>query len=197
MENAKAVITANRLMDWLRPACDRIEIAGSTRREKPEVGDIEIVAIPKAGAPRPVFGQRKIFPRMLEQVLDNMQNQRGLIEPIKGGEKYKQFWLLEGRVHLIKIDLFLVEEPRQWGLIYLIRTGPADFSKWMVTPRSKGGALLEGYFVRDGYMWKHGDGKTWPPSPIIDVPEEADYFRLCELEWVEPRERQAQWMKNR
>ena len=38
---------AESLVEKLRPACERIEIAGSLRREKAMVGDIEIVAVPR------------------------------------------------------------------------------------------------------------------------------------------------------
>jgi DNA polymerase/3'-5' exonuclease PolX len=38
---------ADKLIADLSPHCDRIEVAGSVRRQKPECGDIELVAIPK------------------------------------------------------------------------------------------------------------------------------------------------------
>ena len=43
---AEVLPTATSLCEELADACDRLEIAGSIRREKKEVGDIEIVAIP-------------------------------------------------------------------------------------------------------------------------------------------------------
>jgi DNA polymerase/3'-5' exonuclease PolX len=46
---------AGRIVEALRPYCERIEIAGSLRREKPMVGDIEIVAIPRR--PVDLFGE--------------------------------------------------------------------------------------------------------------------------------------------
>ncbi len=48
MRFEKAYSIAERVMKLLKPFCDRIEIAGSLRREKEEVKDIEIVAIPKS-----------------------------------------------------------------------------------------------------------------------------------------------------
>jgi len=45
LERAKAI--AERIKTLLEPACERIEIAGSIRRQKPEVGDIELLCIPK------------------------------------------------------------------------------------------------------------------------------------------------------
>ena len=47
MQLEKAEKIARKYVDLLAPFCERIEIAGSTRRKKPEVGDIEIVCIPK------------------------------------------------------------------------------------------------------------------------------------------------------
>lgn len=45
LELAKTI--ANRLRERMSPFCERIEIAGSVRRQKDKVNDIEIVAIPK------------------------------------------------------------------------------------------------------------------------------------------------------
>lgn len=42
-----ALTYANRIVDHLRPCCTRIGITGSIRRQKPMVGDIEIVFEPR------------------------------------------------------------------------------------------------------------------------------------------------------
>ncbi len=47
MELYKTLQIAEKVKAQLAPHCERIEIAGSIRRKKPDVGDIEIVAIPK------------------------------------------------------------------------------------------------------------------------------------------------------
>jgi len=47
MKLSEATDYANYLKQELEPYCDRIEVAGSIRRQNPEVGDIEIVCIPK------------------------------------------------------------------------------------------------------------------------------------------------------
>ena len=47
MEYSKAILIAEKVKAELAPHCERIEIAGSLRRKKEFVGDIEIVAIPK------------------------------------------------------------------------------------------------------------------------------------------------------
>lgn len=47
MNLAAAQHIADRAYGALAPHCFRISIAGSIRRKAPEVGDIEVVAIPK------------------------------------------------------------------------------------------------------------------------------------------------------
>lgn len=44
LEDARAI--ANEVKEALLPCCERIEIAGSVRRQKPEVNDIDVVAQP-------------------------------------------------------------------------------------------------------------------------------------------------------
>lgn len=44
---SRAKVLAEEVRQVLAPYCEQIEIAGSIRREKAEVGDIEIICIPK------------------------------------------------------------------------------------------------------------------------------------------------------
>src|SRR3989344_1789872 len=53
---AEAYAIATAIVEQLRPHCIRIEIAGSLRRKKSEVKDIDIVAIPKPYYPGGLFG---------------------------------------------------------------------------------------------------------------------------------------------
>jgi len=43
----EAMLVAMELISLLTPACERIEIAGSLRRDKKRVGDIELLFIPR------------------------------------------------------------------------------------------------------------------------------------------------------
>ena len=47
MKLLAAIKIANRFINLLAHSCEKIQIAGSIRREKNDVGDIEIVAVPK------------------------------------------------------------------------------------------------------------------------------------------------------
>jgi len=51
------------------------------------------------------------------------------------------------------VDLFQVIEPRQWGVIYAIRTGPGDFHRLLVTSQWFGGACPKDRKVAGGRVW--------------------------------------------
>jgi len=180
MELEKAKGIADYVVELFSPFCERVQTAGSVRRGKAEVKDIEIVAIPQPCTD--LFGA----PASGETELDGMVRfmvERGELSLSKNGPRYKQATLKAG----INLDLFLVLPPAQWGVILAIRTGPADFSHWLVTPRCKGGALPSNYQVRDGGVYLDGG--------LIEMPDEADWFNLLGLEWMEPGKRRANWRK--
>lgn len=161
-----AHVLAQGLGNQLRSYCRRIEIAGSIRRGKNEVGDIEIVAVPYFGDD--LFGNSTGDSKL------NSVDWPTFGKVIKNGNKYKQIELHEG----ITLDLFIVTPPAQFGVVFLIRTGPAEFSRKLVTPRNQGGLMPSNYKVKDGAVWSH--------NHIIETPEESDVFDLFGLPYVEP-----------
>ena len=170
---ADAEAIAVRVLEHLAPLCERIEIAGSIRRRKPEVGDIELVAIPRTLAD--MFGDP-----LPEHALDTFEYSAiGRLE--MGGHKYKKVGLTEGS----QLDLFIVTPPAQWGVQFLIRTGPAEYSHAFVTPKWQGGLLPSHLQVKDGAIQNRSTGE------IIETPEEADVYNLLGLPFVEPEKRTA------
>ena len=174
---AQAHRIATQLVDRLRPACERIEIAGSLRRKQPEVGDIEIVAIPKY--------QTDLFGEQGEKLQVDLLLLGWPIRMHKNGSRYKQFDFCGSEGTPYTVDLFLVT-PEAWGVQLLIRTGPASFSKKMVTQRMRGGWKPDYLFVRDGRVW----GRSSNDLPL-NTPEEQDVFDLWQMDYIEPEERKA------
>ncbi len=166
VQRALALTYAEGILKLLDPVCERMEIAGSLRRGKPEVGDIEIVCIPKAT--EDLFGNQSVNASGIEAVLHNHKL-------IKNGEHFKQIDL--GK---LKCDLFITTK-ECWGVIFMIRTGSADFSHKMVTPARYGGLMPSCFNVKDGRLW-NGD------VPLL-TPEETDVFRIYEMEFIPPEER--------
>lgn len=160
---SEAWTTAQEVLELLRPHCTRIEIAGSIRRQKPLIKDIEIVAIPKPY-------QTGLFEDGIATAVNQWEKVKG--ELSYGVCKYTQRVLPQG----IKLDLFFAERDN-WGNIFLIRTGDWEFSKRFM------GVLLprNGYKQEGGYL-KHKD-KT------IACPEEADLFLRAGISYIEPKNR--------
>lgn len=167
---------ANGLVGTMRPGCEKIEIAGSLRRGKDQVKDIEIVAQPILGCD--IFGDSSPdVPSGLDAVL-MVLIARGRLDPVKGGQRYMQFVI---RPEDIKLDLFIVRPPAQWGPIFLIRTGPDSFSKRFVTKRKYGGLLPSNLREKDGCIW---DGDR-----ALDTPTEESVFSILGIPWIPPEER--------
>ncbi len=153
----------------LVPYCDRIEIAGSIRRRKEDVGDIEIVAIPKR-VEVGLFGDDT----EREPGFARVVNQWGKVKGDPQHGLYTQRILPVG----IKLDLF-VATPLNWGLIYAIRTGSADFSRYVLAS----GWVRSGYRSINGMLHTIETGEPWP------TPEEEDLFRAAGVAWIEPEKR--------
>lgn len=188
MNVTQAYEIAEDLVRLMKPWAERVEIAGSIRRQKTDVKDIELVAIPKweeGGVIVDMFqGEREKVNMLYEYLRSQPRIQwikPGVPEvipwPIKPDGKY---WrgLVDGK---IKLDLFLTT-PEQFGLIFLIRTGPADFSHRFVMKKYQGGSLPNDYRVEDGHLKKL-------TGEIIPTPDEETVFRLAGMKFVPPEER--------
>lgn len=165
--------TASLLVEKLRPACHRIEIAGSLRRCKPLVSDIEIIAVPVA-IPN-LIGEPQLKSE-LDVLLDDLP-----VNFTKRGTRYQQFWF-DGSHLPFYVDLFLQPDPATWGVNMMLRTGSAEFSHRMVTPQSAGGYKPDGYEVRSARVWHNG--------ATVETPNEEDVFDLWKMPFVDPRERE-------
>ncbi len=198
----QAEVLAAELVELFRPYCSRIEIAGSIRRRVSEVDDIEILAVPlpapPAPAPATLFGDQAdvvaVQLDLLSAYCTDLRRQ-GILEDRLDkngrpayGPRFKRLIYKD-----VPLDLFSVIEPGQWGVLFTIRTGPADFSHQLVTAvgqkfRDHTGALREGwmpsgYYVEDGAVHELDGGK------ILPMPEEEDLFRFLGREWIRPAER--------
>lgn len=107
---AEALGIASSIVAELKPYCKRIEIAGSIRRQRPTIGDIEIVCLP---AP---YDALPLFRSGISSVVEQWRPVKGLLPC-----RYTQ------RLHPsgMKVDLFM-PDPAGFGLQLAIRTGSAE-----------------------------------------------------------------------
>jgi DNA polymerase/3'-5' exonuclease PolX len=183
---------ARRLAEWLQaalgPACARLEVAGSCRRERPAVKDLELVAIPRAfDAQGDLFGSGGASCRELWAALEALRRAGELVPlkpgapglepdprwPFKGSGDDRYYRLL---CRGIKVDLFLTT-PEAWGWTLALRTGPQDVSK----------ALVSVWAPRAGLRAR--DGRLFRGLVPVFTPEEVDAFAALRLEWISPPRR--------
>ena len=125
---------ARDFISQIQPFCSRAEIAGSVRRGKAEVKDIEICAIPKS-----------LFE--LKIIMDKQYYIKGRFPA-----KYSQI-VYQGKT----IDIFWANKDN-WGNIFLIRTGDWEFSKWIMGVKTRQVGLKQ----RDGYLWRGDERLNCP-----------------------------------
>jgi len=181
---ADAYAVADELRLWLRPAVERIEVAGSLRRGKAEVGDIELVAVPRFEADETDLWGQPV--NMLERRLD-WSNERGWLDRPPGGKRGPRYAQLRHAESGLQVALFSVLAPAQWGVIFLIRTGPASYSQWLMTE-----AMRRGKHVRDGALRSALTcGQDACTCPILPTPEEADVYAALGLPYLAPERREV------
>jgi DNA polymerase/3'-5' exonuclease PolX len=187
---------AKKLAEWLvgelKPFCEIVEIGGSIRRGKPEVKDIEIIAIPKwEDAPAPPTDLFSGPGTVAVNILHDHIVERAMLgirwikpgtsviedwKPKPDGKYWRALLLMGGEE--IKLDLFLAR-PENYGVIKMIRTGPADFNKALFAYLNGGG----NFSVRDGQLFGF-------ISPIL-CPTEEDFFRAIGIKFIPPAHRET------
>ncbi len=170
MELKEAKLIAENLKALLEPSCERIEIAGSVRRQKPQVGDIELLCIPKyVGG----FDQldRAIEELMFQHILDFRLNKLG---SRVYGLKNK---LLQHVESGIGVDIFSTTE-ECWSVALVMRTGSVKTNMKIAKAALKKGYRFHAY----------GSGFTTPRGNIV-CHSEAEVFEAVGLPCLNPWER--------
>jgi DNA polymerase/3'-5' exonuclease PolX len=180
MELTQAKQIAERYLAEFAPFCHRIEIAGSIRRQKQLVGDIELVCIPKriitTEHHADLFGGSNI--KQTETVHPSFAQIVNRLQKVKGeaNGKHTQRILPEG----IKLDLFMVTA-ENWGLQFAIRTGSADYSHFVLGHSW----VKNGFGCIDGYLHRYTRGEAIK----LETPDEREFFKLIGVKWTEPKDR--------
>jgi DNA polymerase/3'-5' exonuclease PolX len=190
---------ARQIAEW-QPFCERVAVAGSVRRGKGEVKDIEFVAIPRRDG-----GRNLLHAHILEKDVCST------FYPIKPGSpdvetrwrdpdpdgKYWRFRCVQylwGRDEPLRfnVDIFLVSR-ESWGLQLLIRTGSGAYE----------GDARRGFSPGMLARWKRvagipRDRKGSVGGQLVDkngvpiaTPEEEDVFRLCKVKFIPPHLRES------
>ena len=178
LETARAY--AEEVKEILAPYCERIEIAGGIRREKPEPHDIEIVVKPRFEDATFGLYQPQMV-NVLDPYIQGTLRDGGWVgkefdygDRDKAGKKAPcgpKYYRVKYRGE--KLDIFAVIPPAEWGTIFAIRTGDADYSHWAVQQ-----GWPKGIKVEDGRLVRNGQ--------TIHTPEESDFFSNLGIPFIEP-----------
>jgi DNA polymerase/3'-5' exonuclease PolX len=173
-----------------RDCAERWEIAGSIRRNKMMVGDVEHVVIPKFAEIESV-PDGEMFPQtvranMLFTRMDKLV-EAGTLQKALYGEAQTARWgerlrgvLFRGFKH----EIFIADR-RNWGCILAIRTGPSQFSQRMVTAMRR-----RGTFVQGGLNGEHrGYVCLQSSNTPVSCETEQEFFQMCGVRYLEPHQR--------
>jgi DNA polymerase (family 10) len=171
---------ADQLVEALTPRSEQICIAGSLRRGRADVGDIEILYISRMGQvhkPGELFPQKgSLADELLEQWLT-----KGIItmRPNVNGSTTWGTWnkLAVHGASGIPVDLFATTAER-WFVSLVVRTGSADMNITLASSAQKRGMKLEAY---GGLIGAYGE-KIFPAS-------EREVFERLGVPYREPPER--------
>lgn len=177
---AAALDVARELCKRLSPLCDRLVVAGSLRRKKPDVGDVEILYIPRLEERQAdLFSTEMVS--LADEEIERMLADGTLAKrpSVTGGTA----WGAKNKLALhrtgMPVDLFRTNEISWWN--YLVcRTGPAD-SNTRIAAEAR----------RKGYQWNPysaGFTRLSDGTPFA-VESEAQVFAFVGLPYLAPEDR--------
>jgi DNA polymerase (family 10) len=174
-----ALPKAEKVRAVLQPLCERVCIAGSIRRLKSEVNDIDIVALPKSldlpGALGGTahFSESQVWKDLIPKALVKW----GLRLEASGQELLRLSFPLTA----LQVDIYRARA-ETWGVILLVRTGSKEHNVKLCTlARSKRLKLS----ANEGVVTQEGFGQ------IVASKTEEEIFAVLGLAFVEPKDREA------
>lgn len=196
MKLVDAKIIALNIWSLLKPHCDVCKIAGSIRREKHDVKDIEIVCLPKDETIEvpavDMFSQPTIGTVRSIKFCDIVN---GLGKIVKGNAegKYMQIHLIAENINL---DLFMPDD-FDFYRQFAIRTGSADYTAKVIA----GGWKKIGWCGSDKGLRKISDcinhktpdnkGRWICFNPEAEKPpvwkSEQEFFDWIKVKWIAPK----------
>lgn len=179
---------ADRVVALLDPHCSLIHIAGSIRREKPEVKDIEILCLPKVKfIQHDLFGggawiREEGFAIALRKMIKTIT--KGTIEG-----RYLQAELIGG----MTLDLFMPQSFDYYRIL-AIRTGPDDYSEKVIAASWVANGWCgtdQGLRRIEDCTYTPSGWKCWRPCPEVPPAwtSERDFFSWLGRPYTEPRDR--------
>jgi DNA polymerase/3'-5' exonuclease PolX len=185
---AQAQAYAAKLVEWLSPHCERIEIAGSIRRQRPQCNDVDLVVIPKLTRYKDLLGSVTATQNHAWLFISNYVANYRAEHPenkhvrITAGhdDGCKQMTVMLTKCQL---DVWFAET-ENFGTRFLFRTGSKEHNIWLC------GRASERYLDWEPYkgLRKIGSGEHLPATT------EAEIYGALGLEPIDPKNRERDWI---
>lgn len=156
---------AEQIAAQLEPFCERIEIAGSIRRQRPVVNDIDLVVLAKDAE-----GLRR---RCLEHCTAITHGDSVFSVETRTGVQVDLFFAHAGERTLLQ------PVPSNWGSVLLQRTGSREHNIYLVE-RAK----------QLGMRWALMTGIMDADFNILGADSEEGIFKALQLDFVPPEKRE-------
>ena len=163
MQLIKAYKIADRIVAALAPMCSRIEVAGSIRRARAEVGDIDLVVLPLPSE------EQHIRSRILANTTLVSDGPQTLIVRLTNGLQLDTWF-----AHELIPDL-IAPQPSNWGTLLLCRTGSRHHNMYVAQRATELGLHWDPH-----HGVKDGSGR------IVASAEEREVLDAVGLAWVPP-----------
>jgi DNA polymerase (family 10) len=188
MELTKATLLAEKVLIALNPMCCGLMIAGSIRRGKADVGDIDIVAIPQNTVTKGPLGGPVSFPEdsVWALLFPKELKKMGLKIEACGPELLRASFP-DG----FQVDVYRARR-ETWGVILLVRTGSKEHNVKLCSKAKRFASPKYPYGVRlsasQGIIALKKDGSD---GEIIASHTEESIFEALGLTFVPPEAREA------
>lgn len=152
---------AARVEEDLSPFVNVALVAGSVRRRRPEIGDVELVVLPKD----------------LGTLLSHLQ---GI--GFTGGDRIQK-----GIVHAgpgkyaarVPVEIYIAHKPEELGAMLFMYTGDFVHNISMRSIAKRAGWKLDQYGIFDAKTGK----------PLLQSPDERDFYDFLGVDWHDPEDR--------
>jgi DNA polymerase (family 10) len=166
LDTAEVEPLAFKILSAIDPYCTRAEVAGSIRRRKSTINDIDIVVLPK--------------PQSWIQTIKEIRHRFDAVTE-KQGDKlatlYVPFASKQGQGH-VQVDLYRASEGT-WGILLLIRTGSAQHNIYLCN-----------LAIRKGYSLAYSKGLLNEKGEVIASKTEQEVFQALRLDYIPPEDRE-------
>jgi DNA polymerase (family 10) len=177
---------AARVCRAIEPFCQRFEVVGSIRRRRPDVNDVDIVAVPRLktaeGTP---FGSEGFAWAQIPKILGKRLN----AAIVRKGDELICITLPDGTPENVdrgpfslfgkyQVDIYRSSE-ETWGVLLLIRTGSKDHNIKLCSRAKAMGLMLS---AKQGIL-KNGE--------VIASRTEEEIFATLGIPFVKPEDREV------